>query len=399
MLCYETTAPALPFDVLEAVVAYHRGDKLTLSALALVSSDVLIPTRKHLFADVELTGAKQCERLLAVIAASPHVAGYIRALRISADAHGDDALVESPALPLILRAMTPNLRVFALSGRGVASWESAPSSLTTALVKLLAIGSMFDVSLGFLARIPIGLMPLGPAVRKLRLIDVDPRGYPRPPTPGQSVLPGAPQLQLLEIHTRDDAAFTALLSYLVDAADLRHTRRMDVICPRWTDDAQDALHRVFTATAPSLTQLAIMPPFEVYIFPFSAEARAISLRALRHLRGFKVGLIDMPLLPCHGVDWLRRVIETLPENNVVQTVAVHVHWRPFDAARAPEYFALLDAAIATPRLRALKEVVVVGDDRTLGGSPGPSHNVDYDWRHLRERGITPNVAFLEFGKV
>ncbi|KAI5900698.1 uncharacterized protein SCHCODRAFT_02482122 [Schizophyllum commune H4-8] len=399
MLCYETRAPTLPFDVLEAVVAHYRDDKRTLGALALVSSDILVPSRKHLFADVELKSAKQCDRLLEVFAASPNVAGYIRALRIAADTHGGDALIESPTLPLVLRAMTPNLRVFSLSGRGVVSCESIPPALAAALVKLLAIGNMTEVSLGFLARIPIRLIPLGPAVNKLRIIDVDPQGYPRPPTPGQTVLPGAPQLRHLELHTRDDAAFIALLRYLLEAADLTTLRRMDVICPRWTDEAQDTLHSVFTTAAPSLAQLSLMPPFEVYILPFSAEARAISLRSLRALWGLKVGLIDMPLLPHHGVDWLRHVLDTLPSDNALTTIAVHVHWRPYDPARAPEYFALLDAAIAAPHLQRLREVIIVGDDRTLGGEAVPiEKKVEYGWPRLRERGITPSVGFLDHGR-
>ncbi|KAL1741525.1 hypothetical protein HDZ31DRAFT_66834 [Schizophyllum fasciatum] len=396
----ETRAPALPFDVLEAVVAHHRDDKATLGALALVSSDILVPSRKHLFAEVEIQRAEQCDRLLKVLAETPRVAGYIRSLRIAADVIGADALIESPALPPVLRAMTQNLRAFTLSGRGVVSWENISPALAGALIQLLAIGSMTQLSLGFLARIPIRLMPLGPAVDSLRIIDVDPQGYPQPPTPGQSVLPGVPRLHHLELHTRDDVAFIALLRYLMEASDLTALYRLDVICPRWTDEAQCTLHRVFNSAASSLGQLSLMPPFEVYILPFSAEARAISLRNLRSLWGLKFGLIDMPLLPCNGVDWLRYILDTLPEDNVVTTIAVHVHWRPYDPQRAPEYFALLDAALATPRLVKLRDVIIMGDDRSLEDNPGSiaQQTVEYEWPLLGERGVKPTIGFLDHGR-
>ena len=78
---------------------------------------------------------------------------------------------------------------------------------------------------------------------------------------------------------------------------------------------------------------------------------------------------------------------------------MHVHWRPFDPARAPEYFALLDAAIAASDLGRLREVIIVGDDRTLGGEAGSGgKKVEYGWPRLRERGITPRVGFLDHGR-
>ena len=107
----------------------------------------------------------------------------------------------------------------------------------------------------------------------------------------------------------------------------------------------------------------------------------------------------MPLLPHHGVDWLQHVLHTLPPDNALTTLAVHVHWRPFDPARAPEYFALLDDAIAASDLGRLREVIIVGDDRTLGGEVGlVGKKVEYGWPRLRERGITPSVGFLDHGR-
>ena len=105
---YMTVSMALPQELIDHIIAqvadrYHWD---ALQQCSLVSHSFLLPSRKHLFTNIHINRATQCDKLHAVLARHPYIQSFIQYLRILYNDHtypDDPSLCDNKSLIAILQ--------------------------------------------------------------------------------------------------------------------------------------------------------------------------------------------------------------------------------------------------------------------------------------------------------
>lgn len=180
--------PEIPQEIIDNIVRQLQGDEESLRSCAVVSRSFWLPSRRTLFAAIELDSFEKAERLDELFKSNPHISLYVLKLVIAFGLDHDEMAGESESshaslwfqtyqvLPDLFRNL-PRLQSFSwIVGRGGCMepllWERLSPNLRSAFMDLLRSPTLVNITIHKIFGLPTSVFSSFTQVKQLSLVYV-----------------------------------------------------------------------------------------------------------------------------------------------------------------------------------------------------------------------------------